>query len=55
VRDPVTLLLRLQDLARVARVIGPLAHHLVEQPRCLKRVLAGLGEEVEEDPVLRHQ
>src|SRR3954452_18318431 len=51
VGDPVPLLLGVEDLAREAAVVGPGAHHLVEQPCGLQRVLPGLDEEVEEGSV----
>ena len=36
-------------------VVGPAAHHLVEQPRGVQRVLPGLDEEVEEGAIARQE
>ena len=55
VGDPVALLLGLEDLAAEPVVVGPGAHHLVEQPRRLQGVLPGLDEEVEEGAIARQE
>src|SRR6476619_6263395 len=55
VGDPVTLLLGLEDVPRQAALVGPLAHHLVEQAGGAQRVLALFDEEVEEGAVAGEQ
>src|SRR5919204_1848823 len=55
VRDPVTLLLGEQDLAREAALVGPLLEHLLQHAGGPEGVLAGLIEEIEEDPVARNE
>jgi hypothetical protein len=55
VGDPVALLLGLEDLPREVALVGPPAHHLVEQAGGVEGVLPGLDEEVEEDAVARQE
>src|SRR5829696_8156689 len=51
VGDFVALLLGLEDFEAEAAVVGPAAHHLVEQARRVEGVVARFAEEVEEGAV----
>jgi hypothetical protein len=53
VRDPVTLLLRLEDVSREAAVLGPALEHVPQELRAAHSVLPRLREEIEEDAILR--
>jgi hypothetical protein len=55
VGDPVALLLGLEDLPRELALVGPGAHHRVEQARRLEGVPAALDEEIEEAEVAGEQ